>query len=393
VTVLIDTIGLKIPISKDSYEFLLQQMTVTQRIDKTTGEIEFEYHNSKLDFSCPSWNHKVMFKATDEYWTYDETSRRPIQVNGQPHIVLEFSIPKILFGHNLVSASTCLIYSALYSVRDNFERVYGILLPMPDDWYCYRLDTCANFILSDERQGRSLISYLQRLNYPRKPKAIYEDTGLYFPSRHHTLKIYLKGPEFKKHDLHRFNNKKKVAEYLYLAQKEVRVEVEHRKSLRYITGKYQAAHGIKLDTFEGYPCMADLIDMFDFEGEMKRIMGKVFCGTVSKVMKTMDAYNLLRQKHSEKQSRSFHHVYMVIITHGQKEAKKIIPEGTYYRALRAFRDVGLSLIVLDGTEEGLCLDRGFPTDISLEIEETNSYYQKPLYEYPPVHIEGEEEPF
>jgi II/X family phage/plasmid replication protein len=390
---MIDTIGLKIPIDQDIYSSLLQLMTVTQRIDKTTGEIEFEYHNSKLDFSCPSWSHKVMFKATDEYWTYDETSRHPVKDNGQPHIVLEFSVPKILFGHNLVSAAPCLIYAALHSVRDYFERVYGILLPMPNDWYCYRLDTCANFILADEQQGRSLISYLQRLNYPRKPKATYEDTGLYFPSRHHTLKIYLKGPEFKKHDLQRFNNDKKAAENLYLAQQIVRVEVEHRKRLRYITQKYQAEHGLKLDTFESYPRMADLIEMIDFEAEMKRIVGQVFCGAVSKVMKTMDAYNLLAQKHSVKQSRSFHHVYMVIITHGQKEAKKIIPEGTYYRALRAFRDVGLSLIVLDGTEEGLYLDRGFPADISLEIEDSNPYYQKPLSECPPVHIEGEEEPF
>jgi|GEM_PF-3243355 len=390
---MIDTIGLKIPITHDTYAALLELMTVTQRIDKTTGEIEFEYHNSKLDFSCPSWNHKVMFKATDEYWTYDETSRLPFKDNGRPHIVLEFSVPKILFGHNLVSAAPCLIYAALHLVRDYFERVYGILLPMPNDWYCYRLDTSANLILADERQGRSLISYLQRLDYPRKPKAVYEDTGLYFPSRYHTLKIYLKGPEFKKHDLQRFNNEKEATENLYLAQRIVRVEVEHRKRLRYITKKYQAEHGIKLDTFEGYPRMIDLIDMLDFEGEMKRIMGQVFCGTVSKVMKTIDAYNLLVQKYSEKQSRSFHHVYMVIITHGQKEAKKIIPEGTYYRALRSFRDVGLSLIVLDGTEKGLYLDRGFPADISLEMEESNSYYQKPLYEYPPVHIEGEEEPF
>lgn len=386
---MIDTIGFKVPIDMADYESLLKQMIMTQRVDKKEGIKLFEYHNSNLDFSCPSWSYPVRFKITDEYWEYHRGSKHPFKAKGIPHIVFEFSVPKVLFGHNLFSADPCLIYQSMHLVRDNFEKLFGVLLLSPNEWYIYRLDTASNYILEDEKQGRSFISYLQRLNYPRKPKAAYEDTGLYFPSRQQTLKIYLKGPEFKKHDLERFKNEDKGKELLYLAQKIVRLEVEHRKRIRYLTDKYQRETGLILDTFEGYPRMIDFVEMFDFAEEMNRITGKMLCGTESKVIKTMDAYSLLQQKFTKRQTRTFHHIYMIITTQGQKEARKIIPEGTYYRAIRAFRETGVSLITSDGEEEGIYLDRGFPADFSLEMSETNKYYQKPLCECPPLHEEGE----
>lgn len=389
---MIDTVGFKVPINRDTFEHLKSQMTVTERIDRKTGDIEFEYHNAKLDFNNPSWNYKVVFKLTDEYWDYDKTGKHPYRAIGIPHIVFEYSASKVLFGNNLISVDPCLIYESMHKVKESFEKEFGIKLPEPKEWYCYRIDTCANYLLEDETQVKSYISYLQRLNYPRKIKNSYEDTGLYFPSRHNTLKIYWKGPEFKKHDFERAKNKEQAIEHLLLAQRILRIEVEHRRRLRYIAEKHEKENKVSFKKFEGYVRMADLIEIFDFEEEMKRIMSKMLCGTETKLMKTIDALTLLQIKYSERQARSFHHTYMLIVTQGQKEAKKRIPEGTYYRSLKALRESGISLLASNTDETDFFIDKGFPADFSLDMNEENKYYQMPVKEVSCFSAADAEEP-
>lgn len=390
---MIDTVGFKILINRDTFDLLKSQMTVTERIDKKTGDIEFEYYNTTLDFNSPSWNYKVGCKLTDEYWDYDKTSRHPYRADDMPHIAFDYSVPKILFGNNLLSVDPCLIYESMHKVKESFEMGFGIELPEPNDWYCYRIDTCANYILEDENQVKGCINYLQRLNYPRKIKSSYEDTGLYFPSRHNTLKIYWKGPEFKKHDFDRAKNKEQAIEHLLLAQRILRIEVEHRKRLRYIAEKHEKENRVSFKKFTGYVRMADFIEIFDFKEEMERIMSNMLCGTETKLMKTIDALTLLQTKYSERQSRSFHHVYMLIVTQGQKEAKKRIPEGTYYRSVRALRESGISLLASNTDETDFFIDKRFPADFSLDMNEGNKYYQVPIHEVSYLNGNETEEPF
>ena len=377
-------------IDKETYNYLLEKMIVTQRIDKQTGEVEFEYNNARVNFHSPSWNYKVVFKVTDEYWYYDKERKFPYKASGIPHIAFEFSVPKILFGHNLVSVHPCLIYDAMHKVKEAFEEFYGVKLQDPADWYLYRIDTCANFVLYNELQVRQYISYLQRLNYPRKVKNIYEDTGLFFASRYNTLKGYCKGAEFKKHDMQRFADKEKAKKFHEEAQRILRIEVEHRRQLRYLIERYEKENNVTLNKFQGYVRVKDFIDIFDFEQEMKRVVSKILCGTETKIMETEDALRRLRQKLSDRQARSFHHIYLLIVTQGQTRAKKSIPQRTYYRALSAFRQLGISLIVLDNKDTGCFLDKGVPSDFSIEINEQNKYYQLPMRELIPNEDEAEE---
>jgi len=387
---MIDTVGFRVIIDKDTFDSLLGKMIMTQRIDKQTGEIEFEYNNAKVDFHSPSWNYKVVFKVTDEYWVYDEKRKFPYKASGIPHISFEYSVPKILYGHNMVSIHPCLIYESMHKVKEAFEEYYGVELPDPSEWYLFRVDTCKNFVLDNELQVRQYISYLQRLNYPRRVKNIYEDTGLYFASQHNTLKVYCKGAEFKKHDMKRFADEKKSKRLYEYAQKILRIEVEHRKRIRYLIEEYEKENDLTFKKFQGYVRMKDFLDIFHFEEEMKRVVSKILCGTETKLMETEDVFRLLRQKYSDKQARSFHHIYLLIVTQGQKRAKKLIPKGTYYRALRAFRELRISLMVLDNNETGCFLDKGVPADFSLDMSEENKYYQLPACELYSTHDENEE---
>ena len=66
---MIDTVGFKAIISDEDFQKIKEKTLLTQRINKETGEIEFEYDNGQTNHSH---NYKVVYKITDEYWTSDK---------------------------------------------------------------------------------------------------------------------------------------------------------------------------------------------------------------------------------------------------------------------------------------------------------------------------------
>jgi len=447
---MIDTVGFKALIDYETFEKIKEKTRMTQRIDKETGEIEFEYDNGQ---TIHSNNYHIVYKISDEYWDYvssddsldsTEKSRKsqPHKKAGIPHVRLEFSIPKILLGHNLCSVSMGLIYDAMYLVKTAFEEKYECTLPNMPEWYCYRIDTCANYILSNEQEVRNYITYLQKLDYPRREPMKFGSSGIYFPSQQNTLKVYAKGPEFKKHDMNRFVNVVEAYGLYEKAKNILRIEVEHKRRIRYITNQYNkqfedisadrgqeiylnylrhdidrlneqkllsdsspekidkelariklklqrideltmmfekedALEEMRIKTFEGYPQIMNIIGIFDCKSEMESITGKLLSGTSSKVTQSLAVENRIRENCSKKQSSTFIAVYYSIISQGQAHAKQAYERNIYYRALSAFRDIGVSLIT-NNPDENNSSDLGFPEDFRLDMDESNSYYQKPL---------------
>lgn len=449
---MIDTVGFKAIISYDDYHKIKEKTRMTQRIDKETGDIEFEYDNGQTTHSS---NYKVIYKISDKYWDYlkaedsstgisNSRKNQPFEKTGIPHVKLEFSIPKILWGHNLYSASMALIYEGMYEVKKAFEEKYGCVLPNMSMWYCYRVDTCANYILSNEQEVRNYISYLSKLDYPRREPMKFGSSGIYFPSQQSTLKVYAKGPEFKKHDKSRFLklNKDEAYELSEKAKNILRIEVEHKRRLRYITNQYNnqfenisedkgqkiylnylrhnierleeekllpdylpekidkeitliklklqridernitferdnAFEGMKIKTFEGYPQIMNLISIFDCKAEMKSVMDNLLSGTSSKITQSLAVENRIRESCSKKQASTFIAVYYSIINQGQSYVKQKYERNIYYRALKVFRDTGVSLIMND-VDEKSSDDYSFPKDFCLDMDESNPYYQKPL---------------
>jgi hypothetical protein len=452
VRIMIDTVGFKAIINYETYKKVKEKTRMTQRIDKETGDIEFEYDNGQTNHSS---NYKIVYKISDEYWDCQKmedssksvTNSRKIQPHkktGIPHVKLEFSIPKILLGHNLQSIGMALIYDAMYVVKTAFEEKYECILPNMPEWYCYRVDTCANYILSNEREVRNYISYLSKLAYPRREPITYGDSGIYFVSQQNTLKVYAKGPEFKKHDKNRFLNVVEAYGLYEKARNILRIEVEHKRRIRYLTNQYNkqfenisvatereqetylnylkhqidrlnegkllpgsspekidkeiarikvklqkidermmmfdrdfAFEEMRIKTFEGYPQIMNLIDIFDCKAEMESVMGKLLSGTSSKVTQSLAVENRIRESCSKKQASTFIAVYYSIINQGQSYAKQEYERNIYYRALKVFRDIGVSLIMND-IDEKSSTDYGFPVDFRLDMEESNPYYQKPL---------------
>ncbi|MBT9169222.1 MAG: hypothetical protein DDT19_02576 [Syntrophomonadaceae bacterium] len=236
-----DTIEFLVPVSRKTFDMLVDRSVLTQRIDKTDGSIEFEYSNL---FHYQSWLYKVIYKLSDEKFVYDPGIKKTQLVGGYPHLRFAFSVPKILWGHNLYSASETALYLAVDMVQRSFEKEYFVKLIPFVDWYLIRLDLCMNYVLNNGDEVKNYIRYLQRFDYQRRRWKDYshknfdQRESLYFSSRHSTFKVYHKGPEFRVHDKKRFKNQVEAQSLCNFADKIIRFEVELKNRLRYIYDDY-----------------------------------------------------------------------------------------------------------------------------------------------------------
>lgn len=377
------------PIDQDLYEYLQGVSIKTERIDRMTGDIIFEYYN----FEVPSqtWNHKILFKVDTKYWNYDPQLKIAVSEEGLPYIRFEFSVPKVLFGNNLYSASKEDLVTACDLVCNSFRTLFKADIPYITEWFLYRLDVCANFILENEKQVKAVISDMSNLDYSRRNANIYKNGSLYFSSRVNTFKIYAKGPEFKTHDAKRILDDYKRAELQALANKIIRCEVELKARIKYIIetleGEYlkegnetKEIGRYTFDKFQRWPKMLDFLELVNLKEEMERMIIRLTNTKQAKAMRSNDVFLLLRN-YNEKIAGAYHSFYVRAVTQGIKEAKKYTSKATAWRITKVFKELNISLISSDLERQ---LDdkefekvRKYPADFSLEISEKNKYYQVP----------------
>ena len=369
--------GFIIPISYDVYHYLTSKSIMTQRIDCADASIEFEYFNFDTSYS---WNYRIKWKLSDEKFVHDPGLKKTFLEKGFPHLRIEFSAPKIMLGNNIQTITKSHADIAVHTVRIQFEKTFKVKLPSPEHWFLNRLDVCSNFILPSEKMVKELINYFQMLTYSRKDKETYGDTSIYFPSRHATLKIYHKGPEFKKHDIKRFVDQFEGRRLLNIANNIIRVEGELKNRLRYIVNEYlkicKPMRRLKERIWNGYLNYYTTMELLDCKEELERMINIFLITKENKVMKAKDVYDKLRQNFTSEQADVFMGMYSVILTQGLKNARKIYTQNKMGRALKAFRFLGISFINSDAS----VIDAGLniPHDFSFEMSEINKYYQLPL---------------
>ena len=211
---MIDTLKLLVPIKDQA---LLDKIAGTfERIrkeDLKTSEIKFEFHSANIKLG--SYNRSVNLKITTV----------PMG------LFVECSLAKYAKGNNVE-----MIYP--HDVPTIADRLYTELcahvqetLPPIATWPIYRLDICYNWLLRDSDETMQAIDFINRIDYPRKKKYIY-DTSVMHKGSAYVVKFYLKGPEFKVHDFKELEaqNFDGVYSLQKWAQKIVRFEVglKHR---------------------------------------------------------------------------------------------------------------------------------------------------------------------
>ena len=179
---MIDTIKFLIPIdSQKDLVTLTSQFTQFKKENLATGKIEFEF-----------------FTSTHELGSFS----RPIaiRVSDNPQgFFIEFSVPKYAKGNNVEMIHAYSLYSIIEEVYLELKQKINYPFIHFSEWEIYKLDVCYNWLFESEERAKTAMQFIQRIDYPRKQKYVY-DTSVMYKGSSYTIKFYLKGSEFLKHD-------------------------------------------------------------------------------------------------------------------------------------------------------------------------------------------------
>ena len=211
---MIDTIKLLIPIeNREFLEKIKGTLTRTRRENLKTSELKFEYFTGEVVVG--SYERTVNIYLTE----------------GEPRgFFVEFSLPKQYLNNNVEMVNAFDIKYILNNFKADLCKHLKECLPSLSEWIVYRLDVCYNWTFESEQKCQSLMNFIQRIDFPRKKKYLY-DTSVMYKGSAYTIKFYLKGAEFQKHDLKilRGIDEDKAEKLFEWSKKVLRFEVEFKK--------------------------------------------------------------------------------------------------------------------------------------------------------------------
>lgn len=208
---MIDTVKLLIPINdRKLLEHLKGELTHTYRKNLKTNELKFEFWTGEIE--CGSHSRKINYKLDDL------------------GIFFEFSVPKYVHGNNVEMIHPHKLPEILEVFRQELSKAVAEELPPLCEWIVYRLDLCYNWTFESKEKCQSMMNFIQRIDYPRKKKLLYDTSVMYLGSVY-TLKFYLKGAEFMVHDFKTLREKDEdhTHHLVNWAHKVLRFEVEFRR--------------------------------------------------------------------------------------------------------------------------------------------------------------------
>lgn len=190
---MLDTIKLGIPLTQNQYrkiKALADENDCWQWVllNPGTGELLFRRTKGLSNTDGQSFHRQLRWDIPHDY--EDDCS-----------LMIEFSIPKYWYGHNIRLLFD--FTKALNHLKVSLEQQFGLKgkARFPDvlNWAVLRADICYAWKFPSQRLAQTFLDSLKHLHYPRK-KPIYYPTAILFAGRTYSVKIYLKLPEFKNHD-------------------------------------------------------------------------------------------------------------------------------------------------------------------------------------------------
>jgi II/X family phage/plasmid replication protein len=316
---MIDTIELMSPeLSLETVSKIRMKSMELQRINMETGELNLRITTSSLSGS------------------YD--SRLSVQVLGTK-IKVSGSVHKFILGHNCFGGPTDLHGCCRYLVNV-VSKYMGVGLPSAMEWEIMRIDIAHCFDLGSIEQAETYIHSIRSCSYPRRKAFSYGQTGMYFKGASTTLKIYLKGPEFRKHDYYRLKKFKNFGAYESktgikvmeaLADRLVRFEVEVRK--RKI--RYDKRSNLVKD-----------MDIMYLEQIYKNEVSKLFREAKEELEVVKDIIGVkerLQMVYPGRKGNNMFSVWTRIQVEGEQEVKKSVGRRTWYRYKKDLAAAGVGL--------------------------------------------------
>lgn len=176
---MIDTIKFKIPVDLKLHEKIAKKSVELLKYDHLSDRAMFKIFNKKINIGSYDRNINIFL--------YDEE-----------YCSIEFSIPKLFYGHNVymfypekINELVDELYKELIKIFDTFTN--------PIHWLITRLDLCYAWKLPNEEVANSVLQSLKGIEVSRMRRHIY-DTTVMWNNGGSSIKFYLKHPEYYSHD-------------------------------------------------------------------------------------------------------------------------------------------------------------------------------------------------
>ena len=189
---MLDTLRVAIPISAAQHKRI--HAAARQRDEWTyalhnqhTGDLLIKHYQGVAQMDGESYHREIRF-TYNPVWSED------------CRLWIEFSVPKYFMGHNIR-----LLYNwpkALEDFRTLLNEQFKLSrtkLPEAETWEVWRADACYGFQFPTQPASQAFLDSLKRHRFPYKQATIYK-TAILFPGSTYSFKVYLKQPEFMKHD-------------------------------------------------------------------------------------------------------------------------------------------------------------------------------------------------
>jgi len=195
----LDTVKLVMPVCPDWHDTIREFFTRTDawhwcKYNPSSGEVSLLNLAAKI--KPKSW-HKGLYLSLRD------------QIGFGLSIVAEFSLPKIAYGNNVgllpwwrsdLLKVAGAIERYLVVSSDPGEDMSKPLFPDIDSWGILRVDIAWAWKTASDQKARAVLDSLKRFRFKWRKPVVY-DSGIHYPSKSSPCKFYLKGEEFRKHDL------------------------------------------------------------------------------------------------------------------------------------------------------------------------------------------------
>lgn len=350
----LDTVRFKTPyMARAIVDLIKDQGESYCRISNETGERIWEITRTNLNGTFDS---RIMVKPMYEDCSKSKSGKPEWHVS-PPYLVIECSLGKVFYGHN--------VYGVIENLQDASERLRDLLqqllaapLPHSDKWTLQRVDWAENFHLPFQAV-QEFFEGIHHVAFPRRKMQKYGNESVFVPGTTTTIKLYHKGPEFQKNDRKRllFILKKvfhinrpegaemdwahrqaarKVKALQRMANNRLRAEVEiHAEKLDYDFGQKPKVRDVTTDYLQKV-----------FDKEISRLLREGKDG-MAIVRNSLAVRDRLDAFYKPALAGLLHGVWLGLATHGEDDMKNRTNRATFYRQRKQLVDVGVSWLATD----------------------------------------------
>ena len=343
-----DTIKLKSPpLDRQLVQKIEQQCLLRSGQDMATGEILYELFSGNL---LGSWDSRISVIPKYEDFVINK-SGRPVLQPCEPYLLIEASVHKIFYGHNVYGGPT-----DFQQVCSDFvvllEDLLSVELPPARGWTVHRVDVASMYRLP-KAGCKEFFDGMQLINFPRRKRGSAKyDMAAYFSGKTTTVKFYHKGTEFNVHERSRLRNFfSNLFTHLHgIDDKGNRDRVERKLNAlqRLADGRLRAEVEIHSDKFqydfEKNPRVDEVTDAYlqqVYDKEIEKLLreGKQGMDTVRDSKAVM---RRLKSIHGEANANRLHGFWSLLAQHGDEYARQQYPKASFYRNRKHLEEAGVS---------------------------------------------------